>query len=310
MVKKEDLELLPASIKHQVEKCLQFEEDCKKQDELEFREFARSHNNLAASDFVLQYYNTTKKVLSDERLFWYLQVYGTNTYGASVAKFVLDNTNLNDIHIPVNESKPKECLKEFKDSVKTPYEITCTCDQPSITIHNETCKCCEMFPELIENSNTFQQFSHKEKTEDSNELFQLSKAVYQACKMYENKSITSLILFDMLYEKDVSKSLEDSANYKFIVELIKTMSSYGIIKRKNLTFKIVDNLFTFDRVKNCIVKACCYSELFTKEEKINYLQQLETLNVMELSRLFKQAHEKTSELLEELGLKKKRNRKN
>lgn len=310
MVTKKDLELLPSNIKHQVEKCLQFEEDCKKQDEIEFREFARSHNNLSASDFVLQYYNTTKKVLSDERLFWYLQVYGTNTYGASVAKFVLDNTDLNDIHVPVNENKPKECLKEFKDPVIAPYEITCTCEQPSITVHNETCKCCEVFPELLEDSNTFQQFSNKENSKDDNELFQLSKAVYQACKMYENKSITSLILFDILYEKDESKSIDDSDNYKFIVELIKTMSSYGIIKRKSLTFKIVDNLFTFDRVKNCIVKTCSYSNLFTNEEKINYLQAMKTLNVMELSRLFKQAHEKTSELLESLGLKKKRTKKN
>lgn len=305
MVKKEDLELLPASIKHQVEKCLQFEEDCKKQDELEFREFARSHNNLAASEFVLQYYNTTKKTLTDERLYWYLQVYGTNTYGASVAKFVLDNIGLHDNAVVTVENKPKECLKEFKDPVVPPCTITCTCEQPSITIQENVCW--DLFSERIEESKTFQKFSQK--TVDYNEeIYQMSRAIYQACKMQEDKSTTIIDLFNMLYQNDVSKSLEDNANYKFIVELIKTMSAYGIIKRKNLTFKIVDNLFTFDRVKNCIVKTCCYSELFTKEEKINYLQQLETLNVMELSRLFKQAHEKTSELLEDLGLKKKRNK--
>lgn len=305
MVKKEDLELLPASIKHQVEKCLQFEEDCKKQDELEFREFARSHNNLAASEFVLQYYNTTKKTLTDERLYWYLQVYGTNTYGASVAKFVLDNICLHDNAVVTVENKPKECLKEFKDPVVPPCTITCTCEQPSITIQENVCW--DLFSERIEESKTFQKFSQK--TVDYNEeIYQMSRAIYQACKMQEDKSTTIIDLFNMLYQNDVSKSLEDNANYKFIVELIKTMSAYGIIKRKNLTFKIVDNLFTFDRVKNCIVKTCCYSELFTKEEKINYLQQLETLNVMELSRLFKQAHEKTSELLEDLGLKKKRNK--
>lgn len=302
---KEELSLLPNCIKQQVEKCLQFEEACKKQDEIEFREFTKTHNNLSASEFVLQYYNTTKKTLTDERLYWYLQVYGTNTYGASVAKFVLDNISLHDNKIVTVEKKPKECLREFKDPVVPPYTITCTCEQPSITIQENVCN--DLFPELIEESKTFQKFSQKT-VNYNEEIYQMSKAIYQACKMQEGKSITSIDLFNMLYQNDESKKLEDNDNYKLLVELIKTMSSYGIIKRKALTFKIVENLFTYDRVKICIIKTCCYSELFTKEEKINYLQQVGTLNVVELTSVFKQAHEKTTELLESLELKKKRKR--
>ena len=213
-----------------------FEEDCKKQDEIEFREFAKTHNNLSASEFVLQYYNTTKKTLTDERLYWYLQVYGTNTYGASVAKFVLDNIGLHDNAVVTVENKPKECLKEFKDPVVPPCTITCTCEQPSITIQENVCW--DLFSERIEESKTFQKFSQK--TVDYNEeIYQMSKAIYQACKMQEDKSITIIDLFNMLYQNDGSKKLEDNDNYKFLAELIKVMSSYGIIKPKALTLKIV-----------------------------------------------------------------------
>ena len=109
-ITKDVLDTLPAVVRAQWNDCKKFEEELKKQDEEEYKQFAKTHNTLSVGEFAVRYYLETHKILSDERLNEYKRMHGTNTYGNAVTERVMKS--IKRVDLPAMPEK-----KETKDLV-------------------------------------------------------------------------------------------------------------------------------------------------------------------------------------------------
>lgn len=299
-ITKDVLDNLPAVVRAQWNDCKKFEEELKKQDEEEYKQFARTHNTLSVGEFAVRYYLETHKILSDERLNEYKRMHGTNTYGNAVTERVMKSIKRDELPA-MPEKKETKDLFDTTGVDKMAFEIDCIDVGPVDlkdyigNIDDKIADADEIKKDVENKFNPFTDVGPVLQTMKPCELKnRIDEFTDVYCKICLEHNESWFKLEEVMSELYGDENREH--NYKFNQEIFQSMSHMKVVKiRKNkdldITYAqvIMHNGLIKEMIRKSIIRVACLSKEFSNEfTDQDIIESLSTLNLTKVSEFAKE----------------------